>query len=61
MNPLNSRVFQELAAAVDEIVADRAVKVAIITGSGDRAFADGADISEMVNLRPSGGSIDYVD
>ncbi len=52
MNPLNGRVFQELAAAADEIETDNAVKAVVITGSGDRAFAAGADISEMVNLAP---------
>ena len=52
MNPLNGRVFQELADAADEIEADNAVRAVVITGSGDRAFAAGADISEMVNLTP---------
>lgn len=52
MNPLNGRVFQELADAADEIEADNTVRAVVITGSGDRAFAAGADISEMVNLTP---------
>jgi enoyl-CoA hydratase len=52
MNPLNRQVFQELAAAADEIEADNAVRAVVITGSGDRAFAAGADISEMVHLTP---------
>lgn len=52
MNPLNGRVFRELAAAADEIETDNAVKAVVITGSGDRAFAAGADVSEMVNLAP---------
>jgi len=54
MNPLNSSVYAELSAAADEIEADNAVKAVIITGSGDKAFAAGADVSEMVNLDPSG-------
>ncbi len=50
LNPLNSRVFEELGAAVDEIEADNALRAVIITGCGDKAFAAGADITEMVNL-----------
>lgn len=50
MNPLNGQVFLELAAAADEIESDDTVKAVIITGAGERAFAAGADISEMVNL-----------
>ncbi|MHB1406757.1 MAG: enoyl-CoA hydratase/isomerase family protein [Desulfitobacteriaceae bacterium] len=52
MNPLNSQVFRELAQAVDELNADGSVKAVIITGSGEKALAAGADITEMVNLSP---------
>ncbi len=52
MNPLNSQIFRELAIAADELQADDSVKAVIITGAGDKAFAAGADISEMVNLTP---------
>lgn len=52
MNPLNSQVFRELSQAADELQADASVKAVIITGAGDKAFAAGADITEMVNLTP---------
>lgn len=52
MNPLNTQVVRELALAADEIQADPSVKAVIITGAGDRAFAAGADISEMINFSP---------
>ncbi|WP_206809004.1 enoyl-CoA hydratase/isomerase family protein [Paradesulfitobacterium ferrireducens] len=52
MNPLNSQVFRELARAIDELDADSSVKAVIITGSGEKALAAGADITEMVNLSP---------
>ena len=42
--------MQELAEAVDEIVADPAVKVAIITGGGALAFVAGADVNEFTRL-----------
>ena len=52
MNPLNSQIFRELAQAADELQADASVEAVIITGAGDKAFAAGADISEMMNLTP---------
>lgn len=52
VNPLNSQIFKELSQAADEIQADNTVKAVIITGSGKKAFAAGADISEMANLTP---------
>ena len=50
MNPLGTQVFRELIQAVDDIQADPAVKVVIITGAGEKALAAGADITEMTNL-----------
>ena len=52
MNPLGTQVFRELIQAVDDIQADPAVKVVIITGAGEKALAAGADITEMTNLTP---------
>lgn len=52
VNPLNSQVFLELTLAADELQADASVKAVIITGSGNKAFAAGADISEMAKLTP---------
>ncbi|OPY13896.1 MAG: putative enoyl-CoA hydratase echA8 [Syntrophus sp. PtaB.Bin001] len=52
MNPLNSVILREIAQAVGEIEADDNVKVIIVNSAGDRAFAAGADVKEMVNLTP---------
>jgi enoyl-CoA hydratase len=52
MNPLNSRVFRDLVRAADEFQVDNSVKVVIISGSGNKAFAAGADVSEMATLTP---------
>lgn len=52
MNPLNSTLFGELSQALDIAAADAAVKVVVITGSGTKAFAAGADVSEMAHLSP---------
>lgn len=53
MNALNMGVVKELRMAVEnEAVADRSVRVIIITGSGDKAFVAGADISTMTEMGP---------
>jgi enoyl-CoA hydratase len=50
LNALNATVLAELVAAFDELEADARVRAVIITGSGDKAFAAGADIGELNQL-----------
>lgn len=47
LNALNSQVCAELSAAFAAYDADDTQGCAIVTGSGDKAFAAGADIKEM--------------
>lgn len=47
LNALNAATMQELERIFDELAADESVKAVIITGSGDKAFVAGADITEM--------------
>ncbi|MBP2636691.1 MAG: Crotonyl-CoA hydratase [Firmicutes bacterium] len=47
LNALNSELLSELNSLIDVIAADESVKVVILTGSGEKAFVAGADISEM--------------
>lgn len=49
-NALNRRTLQEIDRAIDELAADDAVRAIIVTGSGERAFAAGADINELQAL-----------
>lgn len=56
MNALNRDVIKELGLAIGEIYTNNEVKCAIITGSGQKAFVAGADISEFLALDSSGGS-----
>src|SRR5690606_18700591 len=49
-NPLSSQVYHELFTLFEELEKDSEVRAIILTGKGDRAFAAGADINEMVNL-----------
>lgn len=47
VNPLNSQLFRELVEVVRDIEANDDIRAVIITGEGEKAFAAGADISEM--------------
>ncbi len=52
LNALNSTVYQELYDVFESVENDPEVKVVILTGSGDRAFAAGSDVAEMQNMGP---------
>ncbi len=47
LNALNSKVLEELIDAFAAYQADSSQLCAVLTGSGDKAFAAGADIKEM--------------
>ncbi|WP_375247007.1 enoyl-CoA hydratase-related protein [Qipengyuania pacifica] len=47
LNALNSKVLEELIDAFADYQADDSQLCAVLTGSGDKAFAAGADIKEM--------------
>src|SRR3546814_15724418 len=47
LNALNSQVLEDLIAAFAAYEADPGQRCAVLTGSGDKAFAAGADIKEM--------------
>src|SRR6188768_2025857 len=53
LNALNIATLGELHAAFEAIGADAAIRAAILTGSGARAFAAGADIKELAALTPA--------
>lgn len=50
MNALTREVITELGEVVDRLYSEPALKGAVITGSGSKAFAAGADISEFLGL-----------
>ena len=47
LNALNGEVLAELGRVARELSDDPEVRVLLLTGSGERAFAAGADIAEM--------------
>jgi len=50
LNALNSHVRKELIAAFAAFEADETQGCAVLTGSGEKAFAAGADIAEMAQM-----------
>ena len=55
LNALNSETLAELNTCLAELENNDDVKVVILTGSGEKSFVAGADISEMVNATPAEG------
>ncbi len=56
LNALNAQLMSDLDSVVSDVSGDPEVGVLIITGSGDKAFAAGADISELAKQDPIGGA-----
>ncbi|HLV37905.1 enoyl-CoA hydratase/isomerase family protein [Xanthomarina sp.] len=55
LNALNKATIQELHDALDTANKDKKTKVIIITGSGEKAFVAGADISEFAHFDVKNG------
>lgn len=55
LNALNKQTIDELSKAFTSANADESVRVIIITGSGEKAFVAGADISEFANFSVEDG------
>mgnify|MGYP000471907576 CR=1 FL=1 len=54
-NALNSQVYREIIAALQDVRDRDDVRVVLLTGAGDKAFAAGADIAQMVQESPQSG------
>lgn len=55
LNALNKKTIKELHEAFKELDTSESVKVIIITGSGEKAFVAGADISEFADYSVAQG------
>ena len=55
LNALNRATIQELHEALSEADADKNTKVIVLTGSGEKAFVAGADISEFAHFNEENG------
>ena len=52
LNALNQHLLEEFTSALDAVENNTAVSVLVLTGSGDKAFVAGADITEINKLGP---------
>src|SRR2546423_11408690 len=50
LNALNTPTWRDLRAAFEDAGDDAAIRGAILTGAGDKAFIAGADITELATL-----------
>jgi enoyl-CoA hydratase len=50
LNALNAATLRELSGALEELVSNPAVRAILLTGSGEKAFAAGADIQELAQV-----------
>lgn len=58
LNALNNELLAEVSAALMQFENDDAVRAIIVTGSGEKAFAAGADIGELNALQNAGAGAD---
>ena len=55
LNALNDEVVEELADAAERVATEPAIKGAILTGAGPKAFVAGADIGDLAQQGPFDG------
>ena len=55
-NALNAAVWQAIPDLCADVASDRDIKVLVIRGAGDEAFASGADIGEFRHVHATAGS-----
>jgi enoyl-CoA hydratase len=55
LNALNTATIEDLRRAILELKADGGIRVAILTGAGDKSFVAGADINELAVQTPTSG------
>ena len=56
LNALNKKTIEELHVAFKKLDENKAIKAIIITGSGEKAFVAGADISEFADFNVDEGT-----
>ena len=55
LNALNAQVFNDLEAAFTKLAGEAGVRVILLTGAGEKAFAAGADIGEIAAADAASG------
>ena len=57
LHALNAAVFNELEAIFTALAADPQIRVVLITGAGEKAFAAGADLNEVLSADATAGEV----
>ncbi|WP_181703788.1 enoyl-CoA hydratase/isomerase family protein [Chthonobacter albigriseus] len=60
LNALDQPLIEEIEAWIDATEANRTVRAAVITGSGQKAFSAGGDINAWAGMDPIGFGRDWV-
>src|SRR5258705_1115717 len=58
-NALTFAMHEQMAAICETVNADRSIKAMILTGTGDKAFASGTDISQFRAFKTSQDALEY--
>ena len=58
-NALTFAMYEQMAAICETVNADRSIKAMILTGTGDKAFASGTDISQFRAFKTAQDALDY--
>src|SRR5258707_1540010 len=58
-NALTFAMYERMAAICETVNADRSIKAMILTGTGDKAFASGTDISQFRAFKTSQDALEY--
>lgn len=57
LNALNGELLDEMSQALDAVSADEDIRVLVLTGSGEKSFVAGADITELAKCNALQGKI----
>src|SRR5947208_12943137 len=58
-NALTFAMYEQMATICDAVNKDRSIKVMILTGAGDKAFASGTDISQFRAFKTAEDALAY--
>src|SRR3977135_717338 len=58
-NALTFAMYEQMAAICETVNADRSIKAMILTGTGEKAFASGTDISQFPPFKTAPDALQY--
>src|SRR3979409_1325393 len=58
-NALTFAMYEQMATICEAVNKDRSIKVMILTGTGDKAFASGTDISQFRAFKTAEDALEY--